>query len=472
MSAGPGQPLFKTFRDPAGSLEIRPDGAYRFVRSPEDQELLAFLETPLAHTLVGQNRLVASALVPQEGTDAPPGSLLRHPRVAFPSYPWEWPPSLWLAAAEATLNLCQDLVREGWILKDATPLNVLFQGSQPIFVDVLSVARLDPGRPIWFAYAQFVRMFLLPMLTYARLGWPLRGTLSRRDGYEPEDVYPSLSLATRFTQPALSTVTLPHLLSSRKPASAAAVHPAPADPELTRHVLLKTLARLLKQMRRVTPAAGASTWTDYAETATHYVDQDHARKQTFVAGALDRIKPRSVLDIGCNTGVYSNLAAQAGATVIAVDTDLQTVDLFATRLRASAGQPGSHAARILPLWVDLANPTPAAGWDNLENSSFLQRATGHFDCVLMLAVIHHLLLHNQVPLDRIAALAGALTTRSLIMEWVPPADPKFQELLRGRETLYAHLTEQAFRDAFGRLFFFESELALDNGRILFHLQRK
>ena len=468
------QTTFQTFRDPAGSLELRPDGAYRTIRSPEAEEILAFLATPLAAQLVEQGRLSASTVVPLESNpetdpddNAAPSVVLKHPRVAFVSYPWEWPASLWLAAAEATLTLCRDLVQNDWILKDATPLNVLFEGTKPIFVDVLSVARLNPKQPLWFAYAQFVRMFLLPMLAYSRLHWPLRGILGQRDGYEPEDVYPPLPLFARFTQPALSAVTLPHLLARRK-SSASRVAAAPRtinDPELTKHILLKTLDKLLRQMRSVTPAAQASVWSDYAATATHYEDEDHARKHAFVSTALSQARPRNVLDVGCNTGVYSSLAANAGATVVSVDTDLQTVDHLARKVQ----QTGQN---ILPLCIDLANPTPAVGWQNAENSSFLDRATGHFDLVLMLAVIHHLLLHNQVPLDRIAELAGTLTTRHLILEWVPPTDPKFQELLRGRGDLYEHLTESAFRAAFAKYFTIQAELLLANRRILFHFVRK
>jgi len=478
-------PAFKSFRDPAGSLELQPDAAYRSIRAPEDEEILAFLSTPIASDLVRQGRLIDSTIVPDTAwpahlpdLEAQPSLILRHPRVPFVSYPWEWSPTLWLAAAETTLDLNRDLVKSGWILKDATPLNVLFRGCEPVFVDVLSVARLDPTQPIWFAYAQFIRMFLLPMLAWQRLRWPLASTIARRDGYEPEDIYPALPLSARLSQPALSSVTVPHLLARRQSASkiqpgtqaiTAAKSRTTSDPELTRHILLGTFNKLLKRMRSVTPAAASSNWSNYAQTATHYIDEDHARKQAFVSKVLGLARPRHLLDVGSNTGTYSQLAAEAGAAVVSIDTDLQSVDHLAARVRSAA--EGSRP-NILPLRVDLANPTPGVGWQNSENSSFLDRAAGHFDTVLMLAVIHHLLLHNQVPLDRIAALTASLTTRHLILEWVPPTDPKFRELLRGRDALYAHLTEQAFRTAFAPHFTIESELALANHRILFHFMRK
>ena len=456
-------PALPTFRDPAGSVEIRPDGAYRSVHAPFDSEILAFLALPIATEMVEQGRLVASEVVSRASAET---LVLRHPRISFQSFPWEWAPGLWLAAAELTLNLCSDLIQQGWLLKDATPLNVLFQGTQPIFVDVLSIERVDPHQPIWLAYGQFVRTFLLPMLAYSRLGWPLQAAISRRDGYEPEDIYAAFSWPARLRQPVFSAVTLPSLLANNKKVQAGSLASRSVkDPDLARQILLKTLRGLLSQMRRVTPPHRSSTWSDYAETATHYSDEDHARKRSFVTEALAAAQPTRVLDVGCNTGVYSNLAADAGAEVVSIDTDLQAVDRLCANLKGSG-------KNILPLCVDLAHPTPAAGWENREYSSFLSRCTGHFDTVMMLAVLHHLLLRNQIPMDRIANLCSSLTTRHLILEWVPPTDPKFQELLRGRGAIYAHITEAAFRDAFGESFTTIDELALENGRTMLHLRKK
>lgn len=452
-----------TFRDPAGSVEVRPDAVYRTVRPPYDREILDFLALPLAARLVAEGRLVASAAV-TPASDAQP-LVLRHPRIWFQSYPWEWSPSLWLAAAELTIDLCVDLVKQGWVLKDATPLNILFQGTAPIFVDTLSIERIDPHQSIWLPYGQFVRTFLLPLLAHSRLGWPLQTTLTRRDGYEPEELYAAMPWRSRLGRPAFSAVTLPSLLAgNKKVGSSTLASRTVKDPEVARHILLKTLKGLLTQMRRATPHQRSSTWSDYTETANHYSDDDHAGKRAFVRETLDAVRPSRLLDIGCNTGVYSLLTAETGAEVVSVDTDLQAVDRLASKLRGSG-------KNVLPLCLDLAQPTPAVGWENREYSSFLDRCSGRFDAVLMLAVIHHLLLRSQIPLDRIAALCAQLTTNHLIIEWVPPSDPKFQELLRGRDAIYAHLDESAFRRAFSAHFTLCSERTLANGRLLFHFSR-
>lgn len=452
----------RTFRDPAGSVEIRTDGVFRSVQESYAAELAAFLDTPLSLALVASGQLVSSEVV----SSGNKGVLLRHPRVSFISYPAEWSPSLWLAAAELTLDLCAALVAEGWVLKDATPLNILFEGTTPVFVDVASIQRLDLTRPIWYAYGQFVRTFLLPMLAHSHLGWPLQLALTRRDGFEPEEIHEALPWLRRIGRPALMSVTLPVLLAKSSRLSSAGMKARTVDdPEITKQIILKTLESLRTAMRRAMPAKRSSLWSEYTETASHYSQEDHAEKRSFVAEILKQCSPEWVLDVGCNSGVYSRLAADGGAQTVSIDTDMQALDRLFQERKVSG--PG-----MLPLFVDLAYPTPATGWENRENVSFLDRCCGRFDTVLMLAVIHHLLLNSQIPLGHIAALCSRIATQNLIIEWIPPTDQKFIEVLRGRDALYGHITEGAFRSEFANHFSIESEAALHNGRILFHMIKR
>ena len=457
--------MLKTFRDPAGQLELRADAAYRTVRPPHDQEILAFLDTPLAQRLVAEGKLIGSTVIEAPTPEHP--LHLRHPRVPFVSYCWEWSPGMWLAAANLTLSLCADLLAEGWILKDATPSNILFVGTRPVLVDVLSVAPVDPTVPIWFASGQFIRTFLLPLLASEKLGWPLQASITRRDGYEPEEIGRCLPFAARWSQPARSAVTLPLLFAGRSKRGPATTPQTPkVDAEAGRYILGKTIAKLQKQTQRLTPKQHSSTWSNYTETATHYTTYEQAEKQAFISRVLAAVKPARVLDIGSNTGTFSEIAAASGADVVAVDTDQQAVDRLFQRV-----SHGPHAARILPLHIDLSRPTPPTGWQNQETASFLARCEGHFDFVLMLAVIHHLLLQSQIPLEHIAALAASITTSGLIIEWVPPTDEKFREILRGRDAIYKHLTEENFRTAFTQHFDIVEQVTLTNARILFHMRK-
>ncbi len=181
-------------------------------------------------------------------------------------------------------------------------------------------------------------------------------------------------------------------------------------------------------------------------------------------GVLQRCRPSRVLDVGANTGAYSLIAAKAGASVVAIDADTAAIEILS---RAAAQQK----LPITTLVANIARPTPAAGWRNREHLSLLDRLTGKFDLALMLAVIHHFILREQLPLPHIAELCASLTNRWLVLEWVPPSDPMFQEWLRGRDDLYGHLTEDDLVRAFSQFFNFADRSQLSNGRVLFLLER-
>jgi len=158
-------------------------------------------------------------------------------------------------------------------------------------------------------------------------------------------------------------------------------------------------------------------------------------------------------------------AARAGARVVAIDGDPAVVG---ETWRAAREED----LDILPLVVNLAQPTPATGWRNEENPSFLDRARCGFDCLLLLAVIHHLAVTDRIPLDAIAGLASELTTDAVVAEFVAPEDPMFRGLVRGRDELYRHLTVDAFEAAWGCHFRVIRSLSLAGGTRRLYLLRK
>ena len=459
MSQGTSQEI-ATFRDPAGSLRIHGEQVLRTVNPRYAAESLRFLQSDLARRWTGQGHLVASEVV---SAPEDPSLLLQHPRVFFPSYPWEWTPGQWVSAAELTLELCGQLLHQGWILKDATPLNILFDGARPVFVDLLSIERRDPGSPLWLAYGQFARTFLLPLAAHKYLGWPLAATLHRRDGYEPSDLYPYLASVQRWSAPLRSLVTLPYLLETGKRGSGA-MPKLRQEPEIAAAVLARNLRRFGKTLHALEPKERDSRWSEYQSAADHYSDQQRQRKQEFVDRALRSLRPESVLDIGGNTGQYSRMAARAGARVVAWDTDVASSDRNWREARA-AGLP------ILPLVADVARPTPAVGWRNAESLPLLERARQRFDCVLMLGILHHLLLADQIPIADVATLLASLTRRWSILEWVPSTDVRYIDLCRGRDELYGHLDEKLFVEQFTRHFTILAREELTNGRVLFLFEK-
>jgi hypothetical protein len=397
-------------------------------------------------------------MVPTTILASEPGqpALLEHERIFFPSYPWEWTPGQWMDAASLTLDLCEEALEDGFILKDATPLNILFSGPRPIFVDVLSFEHRDLQSPLWMAYAQFVRTFLLPLCAYVHLGWPLAATMQRRDGYEPADLVPFLPLLRRWRRPLRSLVTLPLLLEKNP-------HVGARRPQVFEDLSAFALRRMLRSTRKLlhslAPSARTSRWSGYTQTASHYKSSDHEAKQAFVRCALQNIRPSHVLDVGANTGVYSRIAAESGANVIAWDTDVQASDLnWQTAHR--------NGLTILPIVADFARPTPAVGWQNRESVSLLDRARGRFDCVLMLGILHHLLVADQIPLVAIFEQLWEITTRWAIVEWIPKEDSQFDGLCRGRQALYSHQSEEYFVQTLSKRFAVRDRDLLPNGRSL------
>lgn len=447
------QPVAATFRDPAGRLYPDGDRILREIYPQSVDPVLAWIRSPLAQRWMEQGRMVATQVLPSaEGGPV----ILEHQPVFFPSYPWEWTPGQWLAAASLTLDLCQEALDSGFILKDATPQNILFSGSQAVFVDVTSFERRDPLSPLWNAYAQFVRTFLLPLSAFVHLGWPLAATLLRRDGYLPSDLAPYLRFLRRWRSPFLSLVTLPLLLEKKQ--SIAAQRPR-ASEEASDFAVRHTLNSARKLLRMLAPAARSSRWSQYTETASHYTPADAESKQAFVRRSLERIRPAHLLDVGCNTGFYSRIAAESGAQVVAWDSDVQAANLSWESAR-SGGLP------ILSLVADFARPTPAVGWRNRESLSLLDRARGRFDCVLMLGILHHLLVADQIPLPAILHQLRELSARWAIVEWIPKEDRQFDELCRGRQQLYRHLTEEHFVEELSSRFVIRERYQLPNGRSL------
>lgn len=452
-----------SFRDPAGRIVTNDRRVFRLVTEAGALNLRAFLDSQVyrlgarAGEVVRTNVLYApdrqrllrdlGAEPAAEGLDVK--LVLEHERIPFPSYPYEWPPEMLHAAGELTLGLAGRSTEEGLGLKDATPYNVLFRGPDPVFVDVLSVERRRADDPTWLPYSQFVRTFLLPLLVNQRFGVRLdQLLLSRREGIEPDEVYRMCGPVQRLADPFLTLVTIPSWLRGQadRKENQLFQEQSVGNREKAKFILKGVLNQLRSALERVRPRPAArSGWTGYMEQHLSYSDDELAAKQRFCTQALQEFAPSHVLDVGCNTGHYSMLAAACGASVVAIDSDPAVV--------SEVWRVGrERKLDVLPLVVDIARPTPAAGWRNQESRSFLERAQGAFPFVMMLALVHHLMVTERVPLPEIVDLAARLTTDLLLVEWIEPEDPMFRKLVRGRGELFQGLDHQSFEAACLRRF--------------------
>jgi 2-polyprenyl-3-methyl-5-hydroxy-6-metoxy-1,4-benzoquinol methylase len=251
------------------------------------------------------------------------------------------------------------------------------------------------------------------------------------EGVNPDAAYRMAGPVRRWFPPYLFLVTMPHLLRDMESNRAAmlersAAVPAHHDAERDRYILSRLVQRLERLVKRLEPSTRASQWTGY-EADNSYPPLAAARKEEFVARACATLKPARLINLGCNLGKFDLIAADKGAEVIALDLDLASIDTVYERAR-------ERHARIIPLRIDIAAPSPAIGWKNRERRSFLDRAC-RFDCVMALAVVHHLLVTNRIPLDEIVDLIARLSARHVILELVDRTDSMFQRLARGNQDL-------------------------------------
>ncbi len=450
-------PAQGSFRDPGGRLYRFPQRILRAVEPSHIPDLEGFLNTRAAQEAIAQGRLVRSTPIPAGelrglglSEAAAPGSLwLEHERISFPSFPYEWPPEMLYAAGSLTLDLAEAALEEGFGLKDATPYNVLFRGSQPVFVDVLSFERRDPLDATWLAYGQFVRTFLLPLAAHRYFGLSPSSTLAcQRDGIEPETMYQWAGWRRRLTPPLAGLVSFPKWLGGRKGKEGAVSYRTPParSEEQARFVLGGLLRSCRRQLRSLAPKPSPdSTWSGYLDHKSLYSPAQLQQKERFVEEALELARPQRVLDIGANEGRFSCLAARKGAEVVAIDTDPTVTGSIWKRAAADR-------LNVLPLVIDFTRPTPAIGWRNRECPSFLERAGleragNKFDLVMFLAVAHHILVTERIPLEDLLDLADEISRDYVLIEFVAPEDPMFHWIVRGRDRLYAHFSPAWFEAA-------------------------
>jgi SAM-dependent methyltransferase len=466
---------FTSFRDPAGRVFFDGDGVIRVVAASAREQVEKFLDLAAVAEWQATGRLIAADRIesPRQlnglADMVSEGALvMRHPRVWFPSYPYEWPAEMLEAAGRLTLEMAETLLKLNWGLKDATPFNILFQGTKPVFVDLLSFENRSPGDPIWLPYQQFVKTFLLPLLVNKRCGVPLRTTfLADREGLDVDEASGYLAGIRRLDRTVLGLVTLPKILSA-KAESAPDLYSAnrQMEHERARYVLGQTFRRLGKHLGRVSPESNRSSrWTSYTEHNVSTIPAYMSAKQKFVEDSVRLIDPKSVLDIGCNTGHFSFFAARLGAKVVAVDHDPAVIG----QVWRDADAEGLD---VLPLVVDVSKPSPRIGWRNSEVPSFLDRAEGRFELVMMLAVLHHIIVQDRIPLRDALKLAADLTTDALIIEFVPPTDPLFRKIARGRDHLHTDFTKAAFEAAASEFFHIASSENLpETERIVYFLRK-
>jgi SAM-dependent methyltransferase len=420
-----------SFRDPSGRL-FRHAGAIYRTCSPEAVQVFEKARaTGLLERLEREGLFVESELISSRNEGLDPEQvgerIVRQRELPLVTYSYEWSFSMLQAAAIATLRALDLCLEKGFVLKDATAFNVLFDGTVPRLVDVHS---LEPRREgsLWAGYAQFCRAFLFPLMLMAHKGIDPRPQLLAGLGEVPvSEVALLLSLRDRLRRGVFVNVMLQAQLERRFAGRAEDVSKAGAAMKYPL-AAIRSQARKLKRLIEGLSAPASDNWTSY--TKTHTYDEPLVRaKEGFVARAIAAAGNGTVLDLGTNTGQYARLARKERRRVVAIDVSASSIDAL---YRTSAGD-----TELFPLVADLTKPTPAIGWRLIERKSLLDRVRGEF--ALALALIHHLRITGGIPLREIVDLLTRLAPSGVI-EWVGREDSMVRRLLALRPDVYDDYT--------------------------------
>ena len=463
---------FGSFRDPSGYVFYFQDEIYRALDSDsftllqqlDKDELLSRLEKLgylIPTNIITQTDPVYSTLkenLPHEN------HFLHHAKVPIISYPYEWSFSMLADSAKLQLELQLTLIEKGYSLKDASAFNVQFISCQPVFIDILSIEKLR-FKELWIAYGQFCQMYLFPLLLKRYRNISSKGYfLNNINGLSVEEVYSIFGPLASLKPALLIDVFLQYHFQKSAPGKNTALKQKlkKEGSDTTSQVInLKRLLGKITKISRTHKATGH--WADYINENTYSTEAEE-EKVNYIKEFLKEYSPQTVLDLGCNTGRYSLLASESGAAVIAVDSDHDSIDLLYKHAKKAQ-------ANILPLWVDIANPTPALGFRNQERKSFMDRVQA--DTVFALALIHHLLITSRIPMDAIRDLFYELTESYLVVEFIGRNDDMFQTLLALRKDIYSEITSEAFIAIFNQKFDLINQRKISNTeRTLFTFKKK
>ncbi len=399
-------------------------------------------------------------LGPQESAAPDAYQVLAPERIGLISYPYEWCFGQLQQAALTTLRIQKIAFEHGMTLKDASAYNIQFQGSRPVFIDTLSFEKYAEGRP-WTGYRQFCQHFLAPLALIAHVDVRLASLLRNYIDGLPIDLAATLLPGKTRLKPSLLMHIHLHAKSQERN----------ADEGNKGEVERKKVGRLGMEglFDSLYKAVEGLNWTpkgDWANyySATNYSDESFALKREIVSSFIDAARPASVWDLGANTGVFSRIASEKGIDTTAIDFDPAAVEANFQQCRKEG------AKNLLPLVGDLTNPSNGIGWAGEERDSL--EARGPADLVMALALIHHLAIANNVPLEKAANYFSRLC-KSLIIEFVPKQDSQVQRMLRTREDIFDRYDQAGFEEAFAKRFVIEkSEAVSGSSRRLYLMHRR
>ena len=451
-----------SFRDPSGFVFSKNGQILRQINSQYQQNYEQLTGSGLYKELVEKNLLISHTELQPETGAAPQAWLWLQPlQLDFISYPYEWCFSQLKEAALTTLQVQQCALKYNMTLKDSSAFNVMFHQGRSVFIDTLSFESYHAGTP-WVAYRQFCEHFLAPLALMAKRHASLNSLLAQHIDGIPLQLATALLPRTSWLDPNLAIHLHLHCNFQKKykDRSVSEYNQRGKRQEVKIADIVESLKVAVDSLCL---PKDASQWSGYYAESS-YSQESMNLKESAVDSMLKSIRPSSLIDFGANTGRFSQIAARQGSKVIALDKDPLCVELLYLETKRA------NCNLILPLVMDLCNPSPGIGWGNTERTRFIDRV--RFDCGLALALIHHLHVTGHIPLPKIAELF-AQTVRYLIVEFVPLEDPQTQRLIGSRQSNFPDYTADYFEQCFTRSFSIIEKVDLNNSqRMLYQMRSK
>jgi ribosomal protein L11 methylase PrmA len=417
-----------SFRDPDSSLSYDNSYYYRRISLNYEKHYNNFIESGLKDRLLLEGFILPFVVIidssPLEGFSS---RVLRTDILPFVSYPYEWSFNQFKEAALLTLKINQLALEHGMILKDASMFNVQFTGCKPVFIDLASFEVYEKDTP-WTAYYQFCKHFYAPLFLAAKKNIILpKLLLYFIDGIPLKDAV-SMCSPTDF----LNSGAFLHLYLHAK--GEGKIVKGSNENKVAKKQLSNIFIHLESAITNLKIKQKQTVWDNYNQN-NNYEIESQLHKVKIIEGFLDQIESTKALDIGANDGLYSQLLADRGMYTLVVDIDELAID---------RSFKGNHEL-IHPLQMNLVNPTPAIGWNNIERKSFWERC--NVDVIQALAIVHHLFITHDISFEEIAKKL-AQHTNYLIIEFIHPEDSQTQILLQNKPHHSLNYNQMNFEKSF------------------------
>jgi hypothetical protein len=424
-----------SFRDPSGFVFSRDGAIYRQVNKVYKDHYECLIESGLYQSLSDSGLMVSHQEVGLEYAQTDDAyKVLRMQTIPFISYPYEWCFSQLKDAAFTSLKVQKTAFEHGMTLKDSSAYNIQFFHGKPVFIDTFSFERWKEGQ-LWTPYKQFCQHFLAPLALMSKRDVRLNQLFKIYIDGIPLDLASSLlSFRTCFQFSLLTHIHL-HAWTQKRFANKTVSR---REPKISRLSFMGLIDNLETAVKKLKWHRAGTEWGDYYDY-TNYSSQAMDHKRKLVAEFMDEIEPAVVWDLGANTGVFSTIAAERGIRTMAFDIDPAAVEIGYRRCKENRQE------NIMPLLLDLTNPSPGIGWANRERDSLLDRRSNAV--VFALALIHHLAISNNIPLTKIAEFLSDICS-FLIIEFVPKSDSQVKKLLCTREDVFPDYTLETFEKVF------------------------